>query len=575
MTSAQAVLRGDDPPDLVVTGGSVFRPETRTFTECDLLIAGDTIAAHVDDATEYLGPDTTTVDATNRAVVPGFVDAHTHVDLHQTIEAAFPAHLRGGTTTIVTEVAAMGAVFGPDAVTELLDAAVDLPVTIRALVPPGPLLNAFEPTRTDTADEYVECLDDPRVLGVGELSWPHLAAGPEGALHDLYNAARDRDAIVGAHGAGCRGANLQAIAHLVTDDHEAITGEGHVERANAGIHPIGRSGTIRDDAPAVADALEELDASEISLSTDGAWPRSLHQDGSMDAAVRRIVDAGVDPRDALVCATRTPARHFGLERKGTLAPGSDADIVVLEDLDTVDVATVVAGGDLVYHNHHLEVSARTHHYPARFTDSVQFDLPDDALTVPESVARDGRVNAIAYEHGILTDAITVEPPVQESALVSDPDADIVKATIVDRHPDTDRGHFTGFLTGYGITDGAVATTVNWASATALGIGVDDHDIRTALEALRDCQGGWVVVRDGDVVASLPTPVAGFCTTRSVEEAAKLEGGIRDALRRIGVTPERPLLAIQTLTFTGVPSRKLTCSGYAEIRERSVVGLTPD
>lgn len=575
MTDAQSVARGDAPPDLVVRGGRVFLPETRTFVDRDVLVAGDSIAAHVEDATDFLGPDTTTIDATDRAVVPGFVDAHTHVDLHQTIETAYPAHLRGGTTTIVTEVASMGVVFGPDAVRELLDSAADLPLSLRALVPPAPLLDAYEPARTETADDYIECLDHPRVLGVGELSWPHLVAGPTGALGDLYDAAKDREAKIGAHGAGCRGHNLQTLSHLATDDHESITAEGHVERAAAGIHPIGRSGTIRDDAPAAAGALDDLDPSELSLSTDGAWPRTLHQEGSMDAAVRRVIQAGADPRDAIVCATRTPARHFSLDGKGTLAPGSDADILVLDDLHNVDVSSVVAGGDLVYHNHHLEVGPRTHHYPARYTDSVQFDLPDEALTVPESSAPDGRVNAIGFEGDIVTDATTVEPPARNGEFHASADDDILKAVIVDRHPDTDRGHFTGFLSGYGIEEGAVATTINWESATALAIGTDDDEIRAALHAVRETQGGWAVVHDGEVSASLPTPVAGFCSTRSIAETAKLEAGVRDALRRLGATPDRPLLAIQTLTFTGVPARKLTCSGYAEIREKSVVGLTPD
>jgi len=576
MTDPQAVARGEANPDLAITGGRVFRPETRTFVERDVLVADGTVAAHVEDATPHLGPDTETLDATNRVVVPGFIDAHTHVDLHQTIEANYPAHIRGGTTTIVTEVASMGAVLGPDAVHELLDATADLPITVRALVPPGPLLDIFEPPRATTADDFVDALDHPRVLGVGELSWPNLVDRPEGPLGDLYDAAQEREAIIGAHGAGCRGDHLQALAHLVTDDHEAITGDGHVERAAAGIHPIGRSGTIRDDAPAVADALDAgLDPSELSLATDGAWPRTLHQEGSMDAAVRRVIEAGADPRDALVCATRTPARHFGLAGKGTLAAGSDADVLVLEDLDTVDVASVVTGGEVVYHNHHLEVSPRTHHYPARFTDTARFDLPDDALAVPESVADGGRVNAITYESGILTDATTVEPAVEDGELHADPVNDVLKAVLVDRHPETDRGHFTGFLEGYGIDDGAVATTINWESATALAMGTSDQDILAALDAIRDSQGGWAVVRDGEVVASLPAPVAGFCTTRSVEEAAKLEAGVRDALRRMGATPERPLLAVQTLTFTGVPSRKLTCAGYAEVREREVVGLTPE
>lgn len=574
MTDAQPVARGDSPADLVVRGGRVFQPETRTFVDRDILVAGDTIAAHVEDATDYLDPETTTVDATDSAVVPGFVDAHTHTDIHQTIETAYPAHLRGGTTTIVTEVASMGAVFGPGAVRELLESAADLPITLRALVPPAPLLDAYEPARTVSADDYVECFDHPRVLGVGELSWPHLVAGPTAALGDLYDAAQDRGAIVGAHGAGCRGHNLQTLSHVATDDHEAITAEGHVERAAAGIHPIGRSGTIRDDAPAVAGALDDLDRARYHSPRTARAPNPAPGGKYGRRRQTRHRSRGRPPRcDHLCDPDARPAlwpRREGNNRAG-------------ERRRYPRPRRPRHRGRLERHRRGRRRLPRPpppdrpphSPHPDRFTDSVRFDLPDDALTVPESSTTDGRVNAIAFEEGILTGATTVEPPTSDSELHASADDDILKAILVDRHPDTDRGHFTGFLSGYGMEDGAVATTINWESATALAIGVDDDEIRAALDAVRETHGGWAVVHDGEVSASLPTPVAGFCSTRSISETAKLEAGVRDALRRLGATPDRPLLAIQTLTFTGVPARELTCSGYAEVREKSVVGLTPD
>ncbi|GGL24978.1 adenine deaminase [Halarchaeum grantii] len=565
----EAVALGEAPADLVVRGGRVFRPETRTFDDVAVAVVDGTVAALPEDAASVTGPETTVVEATDRVVVPGFVDAHTHLDLHQSFDTAYHYALRGGTTSFVTEASGIGTAFGAAGVEALLDALADLPVTVRATVPPQALFDTFGPAEEARGDAFEALLDDPRVVGVGESAWVHVV-GREPPAERLYEHARDCGKTVTGHGAGCSGATLQAFAGTVTDDHEAITSEGVEARVEHGVHAIGRCGSIRDDLDAFAEAYETLGASELSLCTDGVWPRDL-LDGCMDAVVERAIDAGIAPVDALRMATLNPARHFGLGGKGTLAPGSDADVVILEDLETVDVASVVADGDVVVHNHDLRVGPRAHDYPDEFYDAVRTPSAD-AWRVPVDATDGSSVEAIAYDEGLFSAPTTVEPTRENGELRADPANDIAKIGLFDRR-DGESG-FVGFCTGFGIEGGALATTGTWETPGVLGLGVNDADLRQAVAHVGELGGGWAVVRDGEVLVDLPYSIGGVASARDVEETAQLLSAVEEATRRLGIDAARPLLGVQTLTFTGVPARKLTFGGYAEIRERAVVGLAP-
>lgn len=534
------------------------------------------IAGLFEDADPVVGPDTTVIEADGAVVTPGLIDAHTHLDLHQTVETAFHRVLAGGTTTLVSEVAAFGPSFGAEAVRTVLDATADLAVRVFATVPPQPVFDMFELPRADEAerDGLASLLDRDRILGVGETAWPRIV-GRDTPAEFLYEAAHDRGKVVTGHGAGCRGDRLRAFATTVDDDHEAITGDGIVERVEAGIHVVGRYGTIRDDMAALGEAYADLDAAELSLSTDGMWPRELVDEGHMDAVLRRAVDVGVDPVDAVVMATLTPARHFGVEELGTLKPGTPADLTILSDLEDFAVTRTLVGGETVYDGGDPDPPASpSYTYPDRFTDLVDLDVTETDLAVPADAGRDGSVLAIEYGGGLITDGTVVEPSVESGQLTADP-PDLAKLALFDRHPDEDRGGFVGFLTDFGLESGAIATTLTWETPGVLAVGANDRDMVDALGILDSLGGGWAVVEDGTVLATLATPVGATCSRRPVEETAERYDLVEDAVRELGVDADRPMLGLQTLTFVGVPSLKLGFTGYADIRAGEMVGLTPE
>ncbi|WP_135824491.1 adenine deaminase C-terminal domain-containing protein [Halorussus ruber] len=578
MNDLQSVALGDETADLVITGGRVCLPEKGEFQSRDVVVVDDRVAALPEDADPVVGEETQVITASNRVVAPGFVDAHTHLDLHQTFENAYHYVVEGGTTTVVSEVTGYGPAFGAEGVEQFLAATSYLPVRVRAVVPPQPLLDTFEPPRDEgeDAEALVDLLSDDRVVGVGETDWIH-AVGRDTPAERLYERADAEDKTVSGHAAGCSGEKLSAFATIIDDDHEAISGEDVIERVENGIHAIGRYGSIRDDMEAIGEAYPHVPTAELSLSTDGMWPRELIGEGYMDVVVRRAIEEGVEPADAIRMATLNPARHFGLaeEGVGSLSPGSVADIVLIDDLDTVNVTTVVSGGEVVYNKGESKVAPRTHEYPDRFYDSVNVSTDPEQFRVPADAANDdGEIRAVEYRGGLLSGETVVSPPEEDGELVADPEEDLLKATLLDRHPKGDGTGFTGFVTGLGLDSGAVATSVVWETTGVLAVGTNDEDVRTAVSHVEEMGGGWAVVESGEVVAELPTRVAGVCSDLEVEETAKLYDAVESALRRLGAEGDRPMLAVQTMTFPGVPQLKFSFSGYADIMHREIVGLKP-
>lgn len=577
MNPTQAVALGEADADIAITGGRVFLPETREFRALDVLVVDNEIAALPEDASDAIGPETTRISAEGRVVMPGLIDAHTHADAVQSLENAYHHLLASGTTTVVTESSTLGSLFGADGVEALLAATAYLPITVRMTVPSMPLVDTFGDRRASEADEdaLVDLLADDRVVGVGETDWVHVV-GRESGLDGLYERARQEGKPICGHGAGCRDEKLTAFATLVDNDHEAISGEGMVDRVERGIHTIGRYGTVRDDIDALADAVGRIGPSELSLSTDGMWPRDLLDEGAMDAVVRRTIEAGVDPADALRMATLNPARHFGLDDRGSLAPGNVADVVIVDDLEAMNVTTVLSGGEVVVRNEEIRVAPRSHEYPEFVYDTIDVESGPESFAVPaEAADANGEVRAIEIGEGLLSTATTVVPRVEDGDLHAAPDRNVAKVALLDRHPDSDGTGFTGFLEGYGIDEGAVATSMTMESTGVLAVGTSDEALSTAVEHVADLGGGWAVVRDGEPIAEVPYRIAGAAADLEVEETAHLLNAVEKGCRSLGIDVDQPLLTVASLSFVGVPTFKLTFSGYADVLDRSVVGLTPE
>ncbi|SEV85414.1 adenine deaminase C-terminal domain-containing protein [Natrinema salifodinae] len=581
-----ALEREGATADLVVEGGRVYCSHRQAFLERDIAVVGDRIAALLEDAASVTGPETTVVSAADRVVLPGLIDAHTHADLQLILDRSVPDVLATGTTAIVTESSGLGVLFGSRGVETVLERTADCPLTTYLTLPPQGFVDTFEPA-TGTAAELeslADLLDRERVVGVGEIDWIHVV-GRDAPIEGLYERAREADATIVGHGAGCRGASLRAFATVADNDHEAISADGIRERADNGIHVVGRCGSIRDDLDALIEAFPDLDRRSVSLSTDGVWPGDLLEGFGMAELVCRLIDAGIAPADAIDAASRNTAEHFGLADRGVVAPGAVADLLVVDDLETMAVETVLAEGEIAVADGEPVVEPRTDPYPDYVYDTVSVDLDRDRFTASRAAAPDGTVRAMAVDRGLVTTETTVDLGVGDADPDPDeetpqrlgpaPERDALTATLFDRDPATEDRRFTGFLTGYGLESGAVATTATWETAGLVTVAADADDAVVAAERVASTGGGTAVARDGEVVADLPMPIAGTAAELPPERFAARAAAVADALRDGGVDVERPLLTVQTLTFPGVPALKLTPSGYADVLGRSLVGLDPE
>ncbi len=572
--SLQSVTLGDDDADLVLEDGFVLSTTRRDRLQGSLAIADGRIAGMPEDPEAVIGSETDVIDLGGRTVAPGFIDAHTHLDLHQSVDRSYPESIAGGTTAMVSEVAAFGPAHGAAGVEAFLDSTADLPVRVFVSVPPQPFFDLFEPPRATESDRtaLLSLLDRDRVVGVGETAWVRLVGRSSGAA-PLYERAESLEKTVSGHGAGVSGAKLQALGTVITDDHEAITADGIRDRVTAGIHAIGRYGSIRDDLGALVDAATDIDSSELSLSTDGMWPRELAAEGHMDAVVRRAIEGGVDPVEAIVMATRTPARHFGLDGLGSLSPGSPADLVVLADLESVDVSHTIVGGEvLVGGAGPVESDPGGYDFPDWMTALPErtFDRDDFRVTDPGAGEP---VRAIAYDGGLLTGEATVNPERSNGELRPDPSADVLKLSLHDRTTDKNRGGFTGFVQGFGIDSGAVATTLTWETPGILVLGADEAAMVHAANRVWELHGGWAVVEQGVVLADLASPIGATCAETPPAQTAEQYDAVESAVMDVGATVDRPLLGLQTIAFFGVPALKMAFSGYADIRSGEIVGLS--
>lgn len=575
MNELQRTLAGERTADTVVTDGAVLNTRTGRFLDKDVVIVGDTVAGLVADAGPLVGDETTVHDASGNHVVPGFIDPHAHLDMHVDITRLFHQVLAGGTTTIVNELIFLGATLGARGTSELLDATADIPLDVRIAVAAHELFDTFEPPHGDesTIEDLRGLVSHPRSVGVGETVWLYVV-DQDSPAEALFEHAHDEGKVVVGHGAACRGRNYTSFATIVDNDHEPITSEQVAERLDHDVHVVGRYGSTRDDIDAIADAYDEFGPEDISLSTDGVAPRKLLADGYMDATVGRAIEAGIEPVDAIRMATVTTADHFNLYNKGTIAPGQDADMVILSDLEAVEVETVIAGGETVVDDGEPLTSPVSYGYPDWMTETISLPAEPDRFEVSIEAADDGRINALEYKQELVTERVEVEPPVQDGNLCAEPDTDIAKVSIIDRYPSADGANFTGFVKGLGLEQGAIGTTLTVERTGVLLVGMDNASMQTALDTIVDMQGGWVAADGETVLDSIQTTIGATCADRPVATVADEYGDFEATVRDLGISIDRPLFGLQTLCHPGVPSFRISFSGYADTLGQKIVGLEP-
>ena len=553
-----AVARGDEPADLVVRGGRVLSVFTREWLEVDVAIVDGMIAG----LGAYEGEET--VDADGRFVVPGLIDSHMHLESVKLMVDEFARLvLPLGTTAVVADPHEIANVLGADGVHWLLDVSSGLQLEVFFMAPSCVPASAFESPRRPLGLGDLEALmRRRRMIGLAEMmNFPGVIAGDADVLAKL---ALDGAEHVDGHAPGVLGKELQAYAAAgIRSDHEALTVEEGRERLRAGMWLLIRDASMARNLEALLPLAKEYGPGRIAFCTDDRDPEDIVDRGHMNGMVRDAVAAGIDPADALLMASFHPAQWHRLSLHGAVAPGYVADLLVLPDLERFVPDAVLKRGRPIEDAPRREVPEWVRH-----TVRVQpVTAPDFAIPWDGGAAR--VIGLIADQ--VVTEPLEREPLVVDGHVVSDPERDLVKLAVVERHLATGRiGH--GLLSGSGLERGALGSTVAHDAHNLVVVGANDDDMAFAVQRLVEVGGGIVVVDGGRVVAECPLPVAGLLSDQPLDVVVGQSRACNDAAHGLGWRGSTPFLTLAFLALSVIPSLKLTDRGLVDVDRFEIVPL---
>ncbi len=558
-----AVARGDRPADVRLTNGRVVNVLTEEVEETDVVLSGPWIAG--------VGPGydaEETVDLAGQFVLPGFIDAHVHIESSLATPPEFArAVVPRGTTTVVSDPHEIANVHGLEGIRYMLAASEGLPLTTFVMAS-----SCVPATQMGTAGavlgaEDLASLDHPRVLGLAELmNYPGVIQGAPEVLEKL---AAFSGRVVDGHAPGVSGKALNAyVASGPQSDHECTTAQEAEEKLRRGLWVFFREATNARNLLALLPALSPSSRRRIALCTDDRQPADLLDKGGIDDMLRTLIAEGVDPVEAIGLATLNPAEYFRLHDRGAVAPGRRADLVVVSSLDELQAGTVFSGGTLVAEGGRALWPAAADRPPppapsmAVRDDAVDFSIPTQA----------GRVRVIrAIPDQIVTGTEVVTPTTAKNEVVADARRDLLKIAVVERHSGSGRVGL-GLVTGIGLRRGAIAGTVAHDHHNIIVIGGDDPSMRSAVRAIAELRGG-LVVADGDrVLASLALPVGGLMSEASIGEIRTSLDEVVEAARTLGSPLHDPFMAMSFLALEVIPTLKITDLGLVDVEAFEPVDL---
>jgi len=557
--------RGNLPADLLLTGGRLLNVFSGDILPGNIAVKDGVIAGIGD----YRSRET--VDLGGRLVVPGFIDAHVHIESSMTGANAFTrAIVSHGTTTVVADPHEIANVLGTDGIRYMLSASAGLMVNVYFM-----LSSCVPATDMETAgarlmaDDLRPFMNDDRVLGLAEMmNFPGVLSADPDVLDKIAMARASRKPVDG-HSPGLSGAALNAyIAAGISSDHECTTFEEAREKLRAGMHIMVREGTAAKNLAALLPLIDPHTYRRMMWCTDDRHPHDLLAEGHIDFIVRSAIAQGLDPIIAVQMATLNPAEYFGLNHLGAIAPGRQADLLVLEDLKSVDITRVYSRGQLVADGGRLIGEDRCPR-PVNPPHSMKL-MPE---TIDFSIRASGRSMRVIdiVPDQIITREVIAPVRIKEGLAVADQQRDILKIAVVDRYSGAGRTGLA-FVKGLGLKRGALASSVAHDSHNIIVIGADDRDMSIALRTIADAGGGLAVVSEGLPRAVLPLPIAGLMSDASMEKVCQHLDDLRDAVGHLGSPLKNPFMTLSFLALPVIPKLKITDQGLVDVEKFERVPL---
>lgn len=543
-----AVAAGREKADLVLKNAKYLNVFSNEFLCGDIAVANGLIAG----VGKYDGK--TEIDVSVKLVLPGFIDAHIHLESSMVTPAEFAkAVVAHGTTTVITDPHEITNVMGIDGVEYMIQASQNLPIDVHFMMP-----SCVPATEIDESGAELDCkdidlyLDNKKVLGLAEMmNYVGVINGDKNVLSKIVTSQAHHKKIDG-HAPELSGNDLNAyIAAGVYSDHECSTFENALEKLRKGQFIMIREGTAAHNLKALMPLLTQQYYSRCMFATDDKHPSDLLYGGHIDYIVKQALKNGADPIVALKTATHHAARYFLLNNKGAIASGYLADIVVVDNLENFNVETVFKRGKLVFDGEVKDFSAPT--VDEKLAEKCFDTFHLDSVT-PSSFKVDGKLGLIGLVGGeLLTRNLGTADKI-------DVENDILKIACIERHKGTN--HIgVGYVKGYSLKSGAVATSVAHDSHNIITVGCNDDDIAVAVNAIKDSKGGIAVVENGKIKALLELPIAGLMSDEPLTTVnEKLENAKLSAYELGADKSIDPFMTLSFLSLPVIPSLRITTKG---------------
>lgn len=548
--------KGDIPADLVLKNGKVLNVFTEEIYAADVAITGNTIVG----VGNYKGEQE--IDCTGKYIVPGFIDAHVHIESSMVTPLEFSKHIvRTGTTGIIADPHEIVNVNGKKGLDFILDASEDVPVNTYVMIP-----SSVPATEIDTngagkflAEDMLPYKANPRVLGLGEMM----------RFVDVLNEQRETldkleafsDMIIDGHAPGITGKDVQAYrAAGVMDDHECATAEEGLEKLRAGFWILVREGSGAKNLESLLKGFLEAGVSleQCMFCTDDKHLEDIEKEGHINACIRKAVAMGVPAVKAYKMASFNAARAYQINNAGAIGPGRLADIVVVDDLSKAEPSFVIKGGKIIdeewLESFHYELKAESLLKTVKVGNLNQKDL---ALAQKE-------VNHVIelVPNQLLTLHKEERIPGKNGEFV--PDSKYAKLVVAERHGKNGKVGVCP-IKGYGIKNGAVATTVSHDSHNIIAVGDNDDDILRAINELKEIQGGYVIASGNHIVDELPLTIGGLMSLDKAASVQKKTSRMVQAARNMGVQEGvDPFITLSFMALTVIPELRLTEAGIFDV-----------
>lgn len=571
MSNIINVARGFEKADLVIKNANIVNVLSEEIHKADIAIVDGIIAGIGEN---YSGEKE--IDIQGAYVTPSFIDGHVHLESTMMLPSEFAkVALPAGTTTVIIDPHEISNVLGLHGISFMHEAVKNLPLDVYTMLPSCVPATPFETSGFDLNSYDLSLLiDKPWVLGLAEMmNFPGVLNQDNNVMAKL-ELAKSRGKCIDGHAPYLHGKDLCAyIASGVKSDHECTTPDEAVEKLRLGMYVMVREGTAAKDLDALMPVLKTCNTRKCIFVTDDRHPADLKE--HINGMVRRAVEAGVDPVKAVQIASLNTAEYFGLKNLGAIAPGYKADLLILPDLKTFKPDLVIKNGVVAAENGKLIAELPENEALAvRNSVNVRWITPEDFRIE----ANGSKVTALeVIPHQLITKSVVSEVKIEDGNAVSNIDNDTLKICVIERHRAT--GNIgKGFVKGFNLKCGAIASTVAHDSHNMIVIGTNDADMYAAAVALIKCKGGKVVVKDGEVISELPLPIAGLMSDRNFDYVVNKCEELNKTAHSIGCKIEDPFMTMGFLSLPVIPELKVTDKGvfdtnkfdFIDIFEKAVV-----